>query len=87
MSQQTRRVSERGQVTIPVDLRERVGIRAGDELVFEERGDEIVIRPPVDEERLAEGYRKRADRAQELAEEMAPASAEATEQLGDVPEW
>lgn len=87
MPQQKRRVSERGQVTIPKDLRDRIGIQEGDELVFDERGDEIVIYPPVDEERMAEGYRKRADRARDLAEEMDPASTEATEQLGDAPSW
>ena len=38
-------------------------------------------------ERLAEGYRKRAERSRELAEEMEEASAEATEHLGDAPGW
>lgn len=87
MPQEKRRVSERGQVTIPKQLRDQVGIREGDELLFDERGDEIVIHPPVDEERMAEGYRKRAEQARELAEEMDPASAEATEYLGDAPSW
>lgn len=87
MPQQRRRVSERGQVTIPKELRDRIGIREGDELVFDERGNEIVIHPPVDEERMAEGYKKRAERARDLAEEMEPASAEATEYLGDAPSW
>lgn len=87
MSDQKRRVSKRGQVTIPKALRDRVGIREGDEVVFAEQGDVIVIHPPLDEDRMAEGYRKRADRASELAEEMEPASAEATERLGDAPSW
>ena len=87
MTEHKRRVSERGQVTIPKDLRDRIGIRGGDELVVVERGDEIVIEPPTDEERLAEGYRTRADRSRDLAEEMAGASTEANEHLGDAPSW
>lgn len=87
MTKEKRRVSKRGQVTIPKDLRERFGIREGDELVFQERGDKIVIHAPVDEDHMAEGYRKRAERAHDLAEEMEPASAEASEQLGDIPSW
>lgn len=87
MPQEKRRVTERGQVTIPKQLRDKVGIREGDELVFDERKNEIVIHLPMDEERMAEGYRKRADQARDLAEEMEPASAEATEYLGDAPSW
>ncbi|MFB6282949.1 MAG: AbrB/MazE/SpoVT family DNA-binding domain-containing protein, partial [Halobacteria archaeon] len=35
----------------------------------------------------AEGYRERGKRSQELSEEMAPASTEATDHLGEVPKW
>ena len=35
-------VSEKGQVTIPKKLRERLGIRSGDVLDFEERAGELV---------------------------------------------
>ncbi len=37
--------------------------------------------------RLADGYRQRADRSRQLAEEMEGTSAEATERLGDAPGW
>jgi AbrB family looped-hinge helix DNA binding protein len=87
MAEHTRKVGDRGQVTIPKDLRMRRGIKGGDEVVFVEEGDKIVIQAPTNEDRLAEGYRKRADRSKELAEEMEDASAEATNQLGDAPEW
>lgn len=48
------RVTERGQVTIPKELRDRLGIRAGQVLEFEEAGGRIVLskrtpRDPVDE--------------------------------------
>jgi AbrB family looped-hinge helix DNA binding protein len=82
-----RKVGERGQVTIPKDLRERRGIEGGDEVVFFEEEDEIIIRPPVNEERLAEGYQKRAERALDLAREMTDASSEAGEHLGESPGW
>lgn len=38
------RVSEKGQVTIPKALRERLGIRPGEVLDFEERSGELVAR-------------------------------------------
>lgn len=82
-----RTVGERGQVTIPKDLRDRRGITGGDEIEFVEVDGEIIIKPPTDEKRLAKGYRARAEQSRELAEELAGTSGEATEQLGDAPEW
>lgn len=87
MPEHTRKVGERGQVTIPKELRERRGIEGGDEVVFVEVDDEIRLKPPTDEDRLAEGYRKRAERSRQLAEEMEIASSEATKHLGDAPAW
>ncbi|QHS15733.1 AbrB/MazE/SpoVT family DNA-binding domain-containing protein [haloarchaeon 3A1-DGR] len=87
MSEHKRKVGDRGQVTIPKELRDRRGIEGGDEIEFVEVNDEIILKPPTDEERLAEGYRKRAERSRELAAEMEDASAEATGHLGDAPDW
>ena len=87
MTEHKRKVGDRGQVTIPKELRDRRGIEGGDEVEFVEVNDEIIIKPPTDEERLAEGYRKRAERSRELAEEMEEASSEATGNLGDAPGW
>jgi AbrB family looped-hinge helix DNA binding protein len=44
------KVSEKGQVTIPMRLRDRLGIRAGDVLEFEEDHGRLVARkvPPED---------------------------------------
>jgi AbrB family looped-hinge helix DNA binding protein len=39
----TSRVSEKGQVTIPKTLRERLGIRAGEQVAFREELGQIVI--------------------------------------------
>jgi len=41
----TRVVGKKGQVTIPKEIREKFGLREGEKVVFEVRGDEIVIKP------------------------------------------
>lgn len=46
------RVTTKGQVTIPKDIRERFGIKPGDEVVFEETEDGVVIQKKVDEDRF-----------------------------------
>jgi len=87
MSEDTRTVGERGQVTIPKRLRERFGIEGGDEVVVRERDGRIVIETPVGAEELAAGYRRRAGTMADLDEEMADVSREADEGLGDAPEY
>ena len=82
-----RKVGKRGQITIPQDLREAYGIRGGDEVVIRDEGGKLVIERPVTREDLAEGYRKRAGRARELADELEGSSAEANDYLGDAPDW
>ncbi|MDR2572061.1 MAG: AbrB/MazE/SpoVT family DNA-binding domain-containing protein [Oscillospiraceae bacterium] len=37
------RVSVKGQVTIPIEIRRRLGIREGDKVIFMEKDDNIVI--------------------------------------------
>ena len=87
MANHRRKVGERGQVTIPKELRDRYGINSGDEIEFIELNHEIVLKPSTDEERMAEGYQKRADRSRKLVKEMDVASSEANEYLGDAPGW
>jgi hypothetical protein len=41
----------------------------------------------VDRENLAEGYRRRAERAMALACELNGVSQEANEELDDTPDW
>ena len=38
-------VSRRGQITLPALLRRRLGIKAGDVMIVEDRGDEVVLKP------------------------------------------
>lgn len=82
-----RKVGKRGQVTIPKELRERFGITGGDEVVIHEEEGKLVIERPVTREEMAEGYRQRAERTRELAEELEGVSTEADDHLGDAPEW
>jgi len=59
------RVTEKGQVTIPKDLRDDFGIAAGTEVTFEAERDHIVLRKVGDGQqrgrRLAERLRGRGD--------------------------
>jgi antitoxin PrlF len=45
----TARVTSKGQVTIPKQVRERLGVRAGDDVGFEEKGGLFVVRKVVPE--------------------------------------
>ncbi|MFP8890783.1 AbrB/MazE/SpoVT family DNA-binding domain-containing protein [Natrialbaceae archaeon A-CW2] len=82
-----RRVGERGQVTLPKELREEFDIGGGDEVEIRKESGKIIIEKPITREALAAGYRARADRLRELHNEMDGVSQEADEYLGDIPEW
>lgn len=43
--QQTLIVSSRGQLTLPANLRKRLGLRNGGAVIIEERNNEVVIKP------------------------------------------
>ncbi|MBJ7608094.1 MAG: AbrB/MazE/SpoVT family DNA-binding domain-containing protein [Candidatus Dormibacteraeota bacterium] len=59
------KVTEKGQVTIPKDLREALGIGAGSEVEFACQDDAIVVRKVTDRptrgSRLADRLRGRGD--------------------------
>ena len=40
-------VSSRGQITLPTATRKRLGIKGGDVVVLEDRGNEIALKPSV----------------------------------------
>jgi len=46
------RVGERGQVTIPKTMRDRLAIRSGEDVEFEEHEDFLVLRKAVDVDSL-----------------------------------
>lgn len=82
-----RRVGERGQVTLPKELREEFDIRGGDEVEIRKDSGKIVIEKPVTRDDIAAGYQARAEQLRELDEEMDGVSREADQYLGDSPEW
>lgn len=59
------KVSEKGQVTIPKDLRDALGIGSGTEVEFERHQDTIVVRKadagPTRGQQLADRLRGRGD--------------------------
>ena len=82
-----RKVGERGQITLPKELREKLGIHGGDEVLVYEEDGKITIEKPVTREELAEGYRRRAAESEALSGELDGVSREANERLDDTPEW
>jgi len=69
------RVTEKGQVTIPKELRDELGIGAGSEVAFERADDTIVIRKagggPSRGARMVDRLRGRGDIAMTTDEIMA----------------
>jgi antitoxin PrlF len=39
------KLTSKGQITIPNALRKRLGVRAGDTLIFETKGNDLVVSP------------------------------------------
>jgi antitoxin PrlF len=39
------KITSKGQITVPVRVRRALGVRAGDELLFEKDGDDFRMRP------------------------------------------
>lgn len=50
-------VSSKGQVTVPLEIRKRLGVAAGDRIEFVIEGDRTVIRPSRSEENPFEKFR------------------------------
>ena len=38
-------VSKKGQITLPADIRNKLGLEAGDTLIAEEKNGELILRP------------------------------------------
>lgn len=82
-----RRIGDRGQVTLPKELREKFGIHGGDKVIIHEENGKITIEKPVSRKLLVEGYRQYAAESEALEEEMAGVSRESNQYLSDAPDW
>lgn len=50
-------ISSKGQITVPLRIRERLGLSAGDRVEFVIEGDRTIIRPGREAENRFEKYR------------------------------
>lgn len=82
-----RKIGKRGQVTLPKEIREELNLKDGDEISIHEKNGKIIIEKPISREDLAEGYRRRSERAKKIQEEMKHTSKEVNKHLDDPPEW
>ena len=77
----TVRITSRGQITLPKEIRERLGVQPGDSLEFHFANDQLELRP-VRRRRLQE-FRGlfRVEQALDFTEERARAWAACTQRL------
>jgi AbrB family looped-hinge helix DNA binding protein len=54
----TQKIGAKGQVVIPKQIREQVGLHPGTEVDVEAQGHEVVVKPHAQRRRLAGRYRK-----------------------------
>jgi AbrB family looped-hinge helix DNA binding protein len=43
--QREAKITSKGQITVPREVRHALGVKAGDKLVFEQNGTEVSVRP------------------------------------------
>jgi AbrB family looped-hinge helix DNA binding protein len=77
MGSASRKVGERGQVTIPKEIRDKEKIRPGDRIEFEEneKGELIIEKEKDSKEELKKAYKQMSSEKQrEISERMLQAS-------------
>jgi len=77
MGSSSRKVGERGQVTIPKEIRDKEKIRPGDRIEFEEneKGELIIEKEKDSKEELKKAYKQMdSEKQREISEEMLQAS-------------
>ena len=47
------KLTSKGQITVPLRVRKALGVKEGDALIFEQNGDEMVVRPEKKESPFA----------------------------------
>lgn len=51
------KITSKGQITVPLEVRKRLGVNPGDKIVFEENQDDVITVRPVGKESVFEKYR------------------------------
>ena len=51
-----RTAGEKGQVVVPKDIRDYIGIKPGSDIIFEIKDGSVVIKSPVDPEKFVEDF-------------------------------
>ncbi len=51
-----RNIGEKGQVVIPKDIRNYLGLKPGSEVLFEMKGKEVLLKHPVDPRKFVEDF-------------------------------
>ena len=51
-----RTVGEKGQIVVPKDIRNYIGIRPGSEIVFEVKDGNVIIKSSIDPEKFVEDF-------------------------------
>lgn len=51
-----RTVGARGQIVLPIDIREQLGLREGTEITLEAKGSEVVIKPAKTPQEIVEEF-------------------------------
>lgn len=51
-----RTISRKGQIVIPKDVRDYLGLKSGSEIVFEVKGREVVLRPKASAKKFVEEF-------------------------------
>ncbi len=80
MSPETRKVGERGQITIPKKFREEKKIKGGDKVELRKEKGKIIVKKAEIED-LGEAYRDAAERAEKVTELWGNVSLEADEMV------
>ncbi len=82
MVQFSANIDEDGQLTLPEELRDRLGLHVGDTLVFESRGKRIVAKKAPPSGDVGDVHRELAERIARRFRDLGVTPAEVCEAMG-----